>query len=159
VFQDRSIAFLGESGLGKSTLAVYLATDGKPDWRLLADDILPVTMGAEGTTAWPHFPQLKLPVESQPGPHWPEQLPLNEIYVLEQVDPNANPDVQRLSPAESVQMLLRHTAGTRMFPPELLERHLAAFALAAGQTSIYRLAYPHRKDTLPRVREILERSC
>jgi hypothetical protein len=63
--QDKTIAFLGESGYGKSTLAGHL---GRSGWQRVADDILPVTLEDERVLAWPHFPQLKLPEEAAARP-------------------------------------------------------------------------------------------
>ncbi len=53
-------------------------------------------------------------------------------------------------------MLLGHTAGTRMFPPDLLDRHLAFCTSAAGQVPVYSLKYPHRLNALPIVQRRLE---
>jgi hypothetical protein len=156
VYHDRAIAFLGESGFGKSTLAASLATDGTPAWGLLADDILPVTLGTEAVTTWPHFPQLKLPIDSQPGRNWPEQIPLREICILTRAASESEPELHRLSPGDAAQVLLSHTAGTRMFTKELLAKHLDECAEAVRQLSVYRLAYPHRKSALPRMKELLE---
>lgn len=147
-----AILFLGESGQGKSTLAGYLASALKH----VADDILPVTLSADGLTAWPHFPQLKLPLETQPGPSLPEHLPVGHICVLDTAD---EVSIQSLPPSEATQILLRHTAGTRLFPPELLSRHLTFCAQAAGKIKLSRLSYPRRMDALPSVRAILETIC
>jgi hypothetical protein len=56
-------------------------------------------------------------------------------------------------------MLLRHTAGTRLFEPALLENHLAFSAAAGGKVPVYRLDYPHRKDALPEIKELLVNLC
>ena len=153
-----SIAFLGESGQGKSTLAACLADAGRPDWRLVADDILPVT-SSTGVDAWPHFPQLKLSMQAQPGPDLPEHLPLDRICVLVNAGKDKNPDLQSLAPGQAVQMLVRHTAGTRLFDPALLGNHLAFCGRVARQIPFHRLVYPHRKDALAQVQEFLESLC
>jgi hypothetical protein len=57
---------------------------------------------------------------------------------------------------EAMQSLLAHTAGTRMFMPELLATHLSFCAGVARQVSGYRLKYPHRKDALALVKDLLE---
>ncbi len=155
-FKDKLIVFLGESGQGKSTLAMSLA---EANWQLVADDILPVTGDPSGVQAWPHFPQLKLPPESQPGPHLPEQLSLDKIYLLTPAGKDDNPAVQLLPAGETVKALLAHTAGTRLFDPELLGRHLEFCARSAVQVTTYRLTYPHRREALPIIRKILENLC
>lgn len=159
LFQDKLTAFLGESGQGKSTLAAYLAANGGPEWRLVADDILPVSTGSVGVTAWPHFPQLKLSLQEQPGPGLPEQLRLDRICVLSQPDKDQMPELQSLPPGQAVQMILRHTAGTRLYDPDLLAKHLSFCAQAAGKVPVYRLVYPHRREALPIINELLESLC
>jgi hypothetical protein len=152
----RALLFLGESGQGKSTLAGFLASGGDPESRLVSDDILPVTLDEISMNAWPHFPQLKLPLDSQPGVRLPERLPVGWLCLL---DESETPFLQRLGTAAAMQLLLRHTAGTRLFPPELLSRHLAFCAQAAARTPIFRLAFPRRMDILPDVEALLETLC
>lgn len=154
MFHEMVIVFLGESGQGKSTLAGYLAQN--LEWRLVADDILPVTIEPSGITVWPHFPQLKLPAEAQPCVGLPEQLPLKSICVLEPVEPAHKPELQRISTAQGVRSLLSHIAGTRMFDATLLAKHLEFCAQAAEQISFCQLSYPHRRDALSEIREALE---
>jgi hypothetical protein len=157
LFQKSVIAFLGESGQGKSTLASYLSKNS--NWNLVADDILPVKMIANEVNALPHFPQLKLPVDAQPGPGLPEQLLLNTMCVLKSAEPDANPDLKLLPPNQAIQVLLRHTAGTRMFTPEMLGQHLHFCAQAVKKIPVYELAYPHRRNALPTVMKLLESIC
>jgi hypothetical protein len=156
LFNDNLIACLGESGQGKSTLGLYLAAT---DWRLVADDILPMTMGSDRVAAWPRFPQLKLPMDAQPGPGLPEQLSISNVCVLMNAEPDEMPGLQRLPAGQSVQVFLGHTAGTRLFDPEVLAKHLTFCSRAAEQVPVYRLSYPHRQDALPIVRELLESLC
>lgn len=151
LFDGQVTAFLGESGQGKSTLAAHLS---EADWRLVADDILPVARDQAGVQAWPHFPQLKLKV--QPGASLAERLPLSRICVLAQADV---PEISRLSSGEALQALLRHTAGTRLFDPPLLAKHMAFCAWAAARVPVFSLAYPRRWESLPKVKELLENPC
>ena len=156
IFKNQTFAFLGESGQGKSTLAAYLDSE---NWDRVADDILPATLEASGGRVWPHFPQLKLPPDKQPGFNFPEQLPLDRICVLDSADKNAEPELELLLPSQAIQVLLSHTAGTRLFEPKLLKKHLDFCAGVAEQTPVYRLAYPHRRDALPLVKKLLENLC
>lgn len=156
MYKEKGFVFLGESGQGKSTLATYLAGSG---WQLVSDDILPVTGDPSGVQAWPRFPQLKLPLESQPGPHLSEQLPLGKICLLLPAGKNDTPSVQLLPPGEAIKALLAHTAGARLFEPDLLSRHLEFCARSAAQVPAYRLAYPHRRDALPTIKKLLESLC
>lgn len=156
MYNDKVIVFLGESRQGKSTLVASLAEAG---WQLVSDDILPVTGDPSGMQAWPRFPQLKLPPGSQPGPHLPEQLPLGKICLLLPAGKDDTPAVQLLPPGEAVKALLAHTAGARLFEPDLLSRHLEFCARSAAQVPAYRLAYPHRRDALPIIKNYLESLC
>ena len=155
IYKGTLILFLGESGQGKSTLAAYLARE--VGWLLAADDILPVTMGADGATAWPRFPQLKLPVDAQPGPGLPEQLTISNVCVLSDAGVYEMPALERLPASQAVQVFLGHTAGTRLFTPELLGKHLAFCSQAAERVPVYRLIYPHRWEALPIVKDLLEK--
>ena len=157
VFGGHTFVFLGESGQGKSTLAAYLS--GERKWRLVADDILPVTIGPAGMVAWPHFPQRKLSMQAQPGTRLPKWLPVDRICVLSPVDKSALPDLLLLPSRQAAQTLVSHTAGARLFDPSLLAAHLAFCAEAASQILVYKLGYPHNRDTLSKVELMLEITC
>jgi len=157
IFHNNLVLFLGESGQGKSTLSAYLAN--LPGWRLVADDILPVTITANGVVAWPHFPQLKLPMQAQPGPGLPEQLAIGKVCVLSDAGADDLPALQRCPNSKAVQVYLGHTAGSRLFDPDLLARHLAFCSRATEKVPVYNLAYPHRLDALPMLKGLLENLC
>ena len=157
MYNGNVVVFLGESGQGKSTLTTYLAQNA--GWQLVADDILPVKIDENGVSVLPHFPQLKLPINAQPGVGLPESLPLKYICVLTHAEPSQMPELQTLSTAQTVQSLLGHIAGTRMFNAELLTKHLKFSTQAGKQIPAYRLIHPHRRDTLPLIREFLEKLC
>jgi len=59
VIDGQAYAFVGESGAGKSTLAAAFRNRG---YRLLSDDVIAVTVGADGNTpiVIPAYPQQKL---------------------------------------------------------------------------------------------------
>jgi len=154
MFNDKVIIFLGESGQGKSTLSSYLSQSA--GWRLVSDDILPVRMNGNNLQALPHFPQLKISVDSQPALGLPEYLPLTNICLLKDTEVNQAPELQTLTTARGLQALLAHTAGARMFNADLLARHLEFCAEAAPHIAFHSLLYPHRMDALPVIREMLE---
>jgi hypothetical protein len=157
LYNGNLILFLGESGQGKSTLARYLAA-GNPGWRLVADDILPVTSSSGVLMAWPRFPQLKLPGESQPGVNLHEQIPLNKVCVLTDSKKDGLSGLQLLAAGQSVQAYLGNTAGARLFGPELLAMHLAFCTQAALCLPVNSLPYSHCWEALPVARQHLERS-
>ncbi|MDD2921323.1 MAG: hypothetical protein PHQ36_03470 [Anaerolineales bacterium] len=156
-YKENCFAFLGESGQGKSTLAAYLSQSA--GWRLVADDILPIEMESKTVNALPHFPQLKLPPNAQPGADLPERIPLKYVCALADVEANHAPELQILPTAQAVQVLLGHTAGTRMFNAAALAKHLEFSTQAAKQISARRLNYPHRRDALPLIKDFLETLC
>lgn len=148
----RAVAFLGESGVGKSTLAAHLGGSSQSGWHLVADDILPVTAGEGGAFAWPRFPQRKLPADAQPGAALPERLPLALICDLQPAAPEAAPAAERLPEAAAATAILRQTAGARLFDAALLEAHLAFAAELAARVPVYRLAVPRSLEALGAVR-------
>jgi hypothetical protein len=157
MFREKLFLFLGESGRGKSTLAGALSSqDG---WKLVADDILPVTRNEIGLMAWPHFPQLKLPVDAQPAIELEDHYHVDNLFLLKTAFSSNTPSVEPITGAEEVKILLAHTAGTRMFTPELLGRHLEFCAAAAGKVHVSRLVYPRTMQALPAVRQLLEEQC
>jgi hypothetical protein len=107
----------------------------------------------------PHFPQLKLSIQAQPGPDLPEDINIERVFVLAKAGGSERPDLQRLPTKEAVQALISHTAGTRMFDPDMLANHLAFCTKAASETPVYRLVYPHRRDVLSEIRELVEKLC
>ena len=157
MYKGNVIAFLGESGQGKSTLAAYLS--GNPGWSLVADDILPVILNGKAVNILPRFPQLKLPLNAQPAAGLPEQLPLKYICVLTHAAADQMPALTGISTSSTVHSLLRHIAGTRMFNTDLLAKHLKFSSQAAPSLTAYRLVHPLRRDTLPVVRDHLEKIC
>jgi hypothetical protein len=158
-FGGQPLAFLGESADGKSTLAAFLGAGHDPEWRLLADDLLPVAAAPDGGSilALPHFPQLKLPMDRQPAPSLPEQMPMEAIYVLG-MPPHGEQDtieIEPLSRRDALVTLVRHTMAGCLFDRDLAAQNLAFAADVASRVPIRRLAYPRRYEILPRVRDAL----
>lgn len=150
-------AFVGESGKGKSTLAAVLGADPGGTLKRVSDDILPVKLESDGPVVLPHFPQLKLPAESQYAVTSPSRLPLRALFVL---DPRADVDgsgidCQPLAGRSLAQSLVRHSVASRLFPPTRLAKHLAFCAALAGHIKGYRLSYPKRLAVLPELRALV----
>lgn len=152
---DTLLAFIGESGAGKSTLARYLGREGGVAWRRIIDDTLPVapikTTGP--ATALPHFPQLKLPDESQPPRLVAERRPLGAVYLLDSRGEAIS--IAPLRRSEAALTLAAHTVGSRLFGRALLAGHMDFCGGLAATLPICRLDYPRRFDALPDVRDAL----
>jgi hypothetical protein len=142
----RVAAFSGVSGAGKSTLAAFI--NRQPAVQRVSDDILPIALEDGAVQALPHFPQLKLPPEEQPGLHLPEWLPLSALYLL---DEQPELSISAYGQKEAALGLIRHTVAARLFDRELLARHLAFCGQASAVLPVRRLAYPRRFDALPDV--------
>jgi len=157
IASGRVVAFAGESGHGKSTLAAYL--DGAPEgaWGRVADDSLPVCAGPAGVLALPHFPQLKLPAEAQYPVDAPASVPLAAVYVIAPPNGDESVSLRPLSQRQAMQALIRHTVAARAFDRPLLAAHLAFCERAAARIPVWRLAYSHRREALPEVREAIRR--
>lgn len=152
------IAFVGDSGFGKSTLVDFMAKNSCSSIRLVADDILPFRLEGERLVALPRFPQLKLPSDDQPGLALPETLPLYRVYVL--AGPEATVSrcsIESLSVQSTATALIRQTISAKLFNKELLKQHFADCALMATAISCKRLTFPHSIDLLPQIAKKLQK--
>lgn len=153
LIDGKLVAFAADSGTGKSTLARRLDELGMCR---VADDILPITLTGdpatgEPVTAWPHFPQLKLPLDRQPSRGLPQRLPLHTLYQLDSSAPPGDLTPMPLSARVAATVLLRHTVAARLFDARLLRRHLDFAAQAVRSLRVCRLPYPRRLEMLPAV--------
>ncbi|MEM7052442.1 MAG: hypothetical protein AAF604_22440 [Acidobacteriota bacterium] len=150
----RSIAFCGESGAGKSTVAALFARRG---WRRLADDQLAVHCdGGPGLGAPQPLPQLKLPQQDRgSGPP-----PLTTVYALKPSQRQTS-RFTRLQGGQAVHEVLAAITPFSLYSPSLGGRALAAVGRAVSTASlkVHRIDYPHRPQALEEVyREIAEDS-
>ncbi|MBN1428627.1 MAG: hypothetical protein JXB07_09580 [Anaerolineae bacterium] len=148
------VAFLGHSGAGKSTLAAYLASNIE-EWQYIADDVLPITAGTGGPVALPRFPQLKLPASQQIRANMPNRLPLGSIYLLEASTESTCPTIEKQNRHAATTTLIRHTVATSLFDDRLLASHLDLCAGIAGHIPVRRIIYPHNKEKLPEIAQML----
>jgi hypothetical protein len=154
---DQVVAFVGESGRGKSTLARFAHGHQHTPWRRVADDVLPVSACARGALALPHFPQLKLKPEDQVSSHEPEQMPLKAVYLLDGPEAGRKKiSILRLTPREAILSLVRHTHAARLFDKKLMARHLEFSTLACAAVPVRRLCYPRELALLPAVFRAME---
>jgi hypothetical protein len=173
-FEDEAVAFLGESGWGKSSMSAALHARGHG---VMADDVTAVHFGAGTATVFPGFPQLKLnpeaaaslgydaaslfvlhTLEAKRGfrvthgfPTAP--LPLKCVFVLAEdticrIDP--------LQPQETLIELVRHSYPTRFLHPGGAKHFLQCAHLTKG-VPMYYLKRPRSLQALPDLARLVEK--
>ena len=176
--EGAAVAFLGESGFGKSSLGAAFVQAGH---RLLTDDLLVLSPGDGGFTAHPGPPRIKLfPKMARTilGPHVRGTpianvttklvIPLDElqarssavalkaIYVLA---PPSNDRtrvvIRHMSKRQTCLALIRNTFNTAITDPDRLRRQFALAVSVAATVPIKLIAYPRTLDDLRRVRQVI----
>jgi hypothetical protein len=157
LIDGRAVAFLGESGQGKSTLARWLNQQNRETWQRIGDDILPVAAAEDGVDVLPHFPQLKVAADKQPSLGLPERIPLAAVYVLGRPAHGTETEIaiNPLSAQEGALALVRHTVASRLFDADLLTKQLDFCVQAAADIPLRQLIYPLRAEALPLVEQAL----
>ena len=175
---DTAVAFVGEKGAGKSTLAGTLNMRGH---NLIADDILAVNVGKRRVEAIPGFPHLKLWPDSvetlgfspdslpkirpeldkrsfrlQTG-FSPKPLPLKSIYVLEN---GTDTNIELLQPQKALLALMPHWYGAR-FGMDFLQNlgilnHFQQCTKLVNSSPIYQLVRPRNLNGLSEVARQVE---
>jgi hypothetical protein len=174
---DSAIAFMGESGRGKSTLATSFATTG---CRFLTDDALLLEKHGDGYRVLPSHASVRLwsdsqqiligddarlapPVQYTPkarvlsGDHLafcPEARSLRRLYFLGDRSA-ATITFQRMKPAEALIELVKHSFLLDIEERDLLAAHFDELSSLASLPIYYRLDYPRRYDDLPAVRQAI----
>ncbi len=124
------VAFLGHSGMGKSTLAAILMKRG---YRLLSDDICAVKLDGDKSLVMPGIPHVRLWIDAMQmlridssglKLHHPSEekfllplgdryakdpLPLRKIYILDRSEKEKGFRLEFLSPLEMMNNLRKHT--------------------------------------------------
>ena len=172
-----AVAFIGESGRGKSTLAASFATGG---YGFLTDDGLIVEESANGFLALPGHPSLRLWQDSEEailaaetetalpaqytdkvrflvGEHiaaCDQPRPLRRVYFLG--DGNA-PEVviQPIGAADAVAQWLAHAFMLETDERSLLASHFERLTALAVQVGAFRLDFPRRFDMLDAVKQAI----
>jgi hypothetical protein len=189
VVDEAAIAFLGDCGYGKSSLAAAFLAAGQ---RVLTDDLLVVRPDAArpdagGFTAYPGPPRIKLSpemadavLETQNGcarmnsftpklilPLPPHQVrdtpvPLKAIYVLAPSRPRAQGDrvtIRRLSQRKAFMELLRNAFNAQVTDRDRLERQFRQASRLVAAVPIKSLSYRRHTSMLPAVREMILADC
>lgn len=174
-----ALAFMGESGRGKSTLAASFITQG---FRFLTDDGLQLEETTDGYYVLPSHPSIRLWIDSREAlvnesvslappvqytskariladnalAFCDEPRPLSRVYFLGDGTASA-PAFERLSAREALIELVRHSFLLDIEEREMLTFHFDQLARLVRLPLYYRLNYPRRYDALPAVREAILR--
>jgi hypothetical protein len=176
-----AVAFLGESGYGKSTLAGALVRAGH---RLLTDDLLVLSEQGDGLTAHPGPPRIKLFPGIARAVLYPKirgiriakmspkliipldgdqtvgaAVPLKTVYVLgKPARLGREPEtvtIRRLSQRQACLALIRNTFNTAVTDSERLTRQFGFATSVASRVPVKLLAYPRTLHGLPAVRQAI----
>lgn len=177
VLTDRGVvAFLGESGHGKSTLGAAFVRQGD---RLVTDDMLVLTPAGAGFLAHPGPPRMKLYRhikdhlfgDCHPGmPMNPQTkklvIPLDAAQTIRQAQPLVHlylvapgrhgvtaPAIDRLSLSDALPGILANTAGHWSREPDRLRTQFEFVTRLIRRVAVSRLTYPRALQSLPAVRD------
>ncbi|NEP50211.1 MAG: serine kinase, partial [Moorea sp. SIO3C2] len=166
------VLFLGNSGEGKSSIAAALHTQG---YRIITDDVAPVTLDQGTAKVAPSFPQIKLsrevakvlgydqdqlallvPKLNKPGYSLNQDftealLPIRCIYVLVS---GSQLSIKRLKLQEAVMELSHHSRLNSLFDSEKAS-HLLQCTQLANKCSVYRLQRPRNLALLPELARLV----
>jgi hypothetical protein len=178
---ERAIAFMGESGRGKSTLAASFAVNGH---RVLADDGVVIEERERAFEVQPSHPSIRLWDDSQSAVLHQHAVPepalvytsksrfladgvvrfcsdargLRRIYVLGDDVPGPAA-ITALTPRDALIELVKHSFLLDVHVTELLATHFDRLSRMVRQPVCFRLDYPRRFDALPGVRAAILRHC
>jgi hypothetical protein len=182
VVDGEAVAFLGDSGFGKSTLGAAFVRTG---YQLLTDDLLVVRERRERFHVFPGPPRIKLfpeivsslfgrhvhakPINSRTTKvmlpveatrHCESMIPLKAIYLL--APPGHHDErmpvlIQRVSPRQAFMSLVENTFNSKLVERERLKGQFALNGAIAGRVPIKALAYTRRVEMLPEVRDAVLR--
>ncbi|MEL6461130.1 MAG: serine kinase [Cyanobacteria bacterium J06621_15] len=167
-----AVAFLGESGEGKSSTAAAFYKKG---YDILTDDVAPITLAKGAATITPGFPQIKLcrktaetlgyDFDSLDAINSPKQkrgyrfkpsssapLPIGRIYVLYE---DTEFKIERLTSKESVIELLRHSRPITLYHSGDTNHFFQCVTLAK-ECGVYRLGRPRNLALLPEIVKLVE---
>ncbi len=175
----QGVAFLGESGRGKSTLAASFASAGT---RFLTDDGLLLEWMSDQCMIVPSHPSIRLWEDSQDAligqsaaiapavsftskarflagtgiAFCAESRPLRRIFFLGEGDVLA-PTIEPLRPADALIELVKHSFLLDIEARDMLARHFDDISRLAALPVYFLLDYPRRYNALAAVREAIVR--
>ena len=176
VVDGRAIAFLGDSGFGKSTLAATFLQRGHP---LLTDDVLALEFSGGNVWVRPGIARVKLnpdaadavfggrrsiPMNSftskmifslNDAQHGNRMAPLQALYVLPHKSSKSRILIRRLLGRSSFLPIVQNTFNDTVLHSDRLKQQFAFAARLASVIPIKRLSYPKRLDLLPAVADAI----
>ena len=180
IVDGSAVAFLGDSGYGKSSLAAAFLQTGH---RLLTDDLLVLTPDRAGFVAHPGPPRIKLFPEiaravfgknvrgTRVAKATPKMViplrrhhaaasavPLRTMYVLPppgRARLSTTVSIRRISKREACLALLRNAFNTSVTEPQRLRRQFAFAAAIAANVPIKQITYPRTIASLASAREAI----
>jgi hypothetical protein len=170
----QGVAFLGESGRGKSTLAASFAAEGT---RFLTDDGLLLEWAGEQCRIIPSHPSIRLWQDSEDAlmnpdaatapavsftsksrflagqgiPFCDESRPLHRVFFLGD-GTSETPTIEALRPAEALIELVKHSFLLDIEARDMLMRHFDDLTRLAALPIYFRLDYPRDYGALAAVR-------
>jgi hypothetical protein len=179
VIQGNAVAFSGDSGAGKSTMAAWMHARGYP---LLCDDVCVIRFDEQsGPLAYPGFPRLKLwqdaldAFEVDAGElqrdyfradkyqvavsdrFWIDPVPLRHINLLQYSDPGSKPRIEDIKPAHAVHLLRNNTYRYEYISSlGLTESHFLDCVRLARSTAVHYLTRPQDHAAFAECQRLVE---
>lgn len=179
VIAGKAVAFAGDSGAGKSTMAAWMNRTGYP---LLCDDVCVIQTDEDPfPMAFPAYPQMKLwkdalrmleletsglrrdfartdkfhlPIDS---PFASEPVPLRQIFFLRYSDDASVPSMADISPSEAVPLLRNNTYRYQFISGlGLTEKHFRNCISIANSVPAHFLDRPRKLDFLADCQRLVE---
>jgi hypothetical protein len=177
VIDGGAVAFVGESGYGKSSLGAAFLQAGYP---LLTDDLLVVTESHESFCVYTGPPRIKLfpemastflgkDVRGTPMNHGtpkliiplgrrhchPTPVPLHSVYVLTSGVTSKDVTIRSLSHRRAFLALVQSTFNSMVTRSERLQQQFHICAQMASRVPVKFLSYPRQLNVVPSVREAI----
>ena len=179
VVHGKAIAFAGDPGAGKSTMAAWLNRQGYP---VLSDDVCVIRVDADHEPlAFPAFPRIKLWKDTLSalglnrkglqkdysradkyhlppiGDFAQEAVPLRQINFLAFSKDESSPELEPVQPAHAVSLLRDNTYRFQFVSPMgLTKRHFVACTRIVESVAMYTLSRPKRFSALAECQQLIE---